>query len=100
MQRCSPARARSGAPPTCRRRRPRCSWGRLPCATDAPVLRIAPGTEVTIDTVSHEGLLDDQGSDPLAFFTSHGVAPATCSTDAIEIVGTLTRDRSTTGRTW
>ena len=67
-------------------------WGRLPCATDAPVLRIEPGTEVTIDTVSHEGLLDDQGSDPLAFFTGHGVAPDDVLTDAIEIVGTLTRD--------
>ena len=28
-------------------------WGRLPCATDAPVLRIEAGTEVTVDTVSH-----------------------------------------------
>ena len=52
-------------------------WGRLPCETDAPVLRIEPGTEVTIDTVSHEGLLDDQGSDPLAYFTGHGVSPRT-----------------------
>src|SRR5688572_25233698 len=66
-------------------------WGRLPCATDAPVLSIEPGTEVTIDTVSHEGLLDDQGSDPLAFFTGHGVAPDDVLTDAVEIVGTLTR---------
>ncbi|MEZ0447039.1 acetamidase/formamidase family protein [Cellulomonas sp. ICMP 17802] len=66
-------------------------WGRLPCATDEPVLRIASGTEVTIDTVSHEGLLDDQGSDPLAWFTGHGVAPGDVLTDAIEIVGTLTR---------
>jgi len=67
-------------------------WGRLPCETDPPVLRIEPGTEVTIDTVSHEGLLDDQGSDPLAFFTGHGVAPDDVLTDAVEIVGTLTRD--------
>ena len=56
------------------------------------MLRIEPGTEVTIDTVSHEGLLDDQGSDPLAYFTGHGVAPEDVLTDAIEIVGTLTRD--------
>ncbi|KRD44006.1 acetamidase [Cellulomonas sp. Root930] len=66
-------------------------WGRLPCGADEPVLRIEPGTEVTIDTVSHEGLLDDQGSDPLAFFTGHGVAAGDVLTDAIEIVGTLTR---------
>ncbi|MBO3083170.1 acetamidase/formamidase family protein [Cellulomonas fengjieae] len=67
-------------------------WGRLPCEADAPVLRIEPGTEVTIDTVSHEGLLDDQGSDPLAYFGGHGVAPHDVLTDAVEIVRTLTRD--------
>ena len=60
-------------------------WGRLPCATDAPVLHIDPGTEVTIDTVSHEGMLDDQGSDPLAFFAGHGVAPDDVLADAVAI---------------
>ncbi len=53
-------------------------WGRLPCATDAPVLKVEPGTEVTFDTVSHEGILEDQGRDPTAFFERYGVA--TCST--------------------
>lgn len=66
-------------------------WGRLPCEADEPVLRIEPGTEVTVDTVSHEGLLDDQGSDPLAYFAGHGVAPDDVLTDAIEIVAALTR---------
>ena len=47
-------------------------WGRLPCAADAPVLRVDPGTEVTVDTVSHEGILEDQGRDPRAFFGRHG----------------------------
>ncbi len=47
-------------------------WGRLPCETDAPVLTIDAGTEVTIDTISHEGILEDQGRDPLAFFTGFG----------------------------
>src|SRR3954451_22357750 len=67
-------------------------WGRLPCAADEPVLRVADGAEVTIDTISHEGLLDDQGSDPLAYFTGHGVAAGDVLTDAVEVVGTLTRD--------
>lgn len=49
-------------------------WGRLPCAADAAVLTVAPGTEVTFDTVSHEGILEDQGRDPKAFFAGHGVA--------------------------
>src|SRR6478735_9212528 len=48
-------------------------WGRLPCATDRPVLTVSSGTEVTFDTVSHEGILEDQGRDPKAFFADHDV---------------------------
>lgn len=47
-------------------------WGRLPCAADGPVLTVDPGTEVTIDTISHEGILEDQGRDPRAFFGGFG----------------------------
>ncbi len=47
-------------------------WGRLPCATDSPVLTIGSGTEVTVDTISHEGILEDQGRDPVAFFGQYG----------------------------
>ncbi|CAN5247389.1 acetamidase/formamidase family protein [soil metagenome] len=47
-------------------------WGRLPCAADSPVLTIDPGAEVTIDTISHEGVLEDQGRDPRAFFGGFG----------------------------
>lgn len=47
-------------------------WGRLPCAADRPVLSIDPGTDVTIDTISHEGILEDQGRDPRAFFGAYG----------------------------
>ncbi|MBD8704596.1 acetamidase/formamidase family protein [Frigoribacterium sp. CFBP 13712] len=60
-------------------------WGRLPCASDAPVLSIESGSTVTIDTVSHEGVLDDQGRDPLAFFASHGVPADAVLRDAVEI---------------
>ena len=48
-------------------------WGRLPCATDDPVLTVDPGTAVTFDTISHEGILEDQGRDPRAFFGQYGV---------------------------
>lgn len=48
-------------------------WGRLPCAADAPVLRVESGSEVTIDTISHEGILEDQGRDPDRFFAPHEV---------------------------
>jgi len=47
-------------------------WGRLPCATDAPVLAIDPGTSCVIDTISHEGILEDQGRDPRAYFAAAG----------------------------
>lgn len=48
-------------------------WGRLPCATDAAVFTIDSGTDVTIDTISHEGIHEDQGRDPAAFFAAFGV---------------------------
>ncbi|MET0811940.1 MAG: acetamidase/formamidase family protein [Microbacterium sp.] len=72
-------------------------WGRLPCRADAPVLRIAAGASVTIDTVSHEGVLEDQGKDPVAFFTAHGVDAASVLDDAIEIAATLSRDPAVDG---
>ena len=67
-------------------------WGRLPCAADGPVLTIAAGETVTIDTVSHEGILPDQGQDPLGYFTGHGVPAAHVLTDAMEIAATVPRD--------
>ncbi len=60
-------------------------WGRLPCATDSPVLTIDSGTEVTIDTLSHEGILEDQGRDPAAFFAGHGVDRDRVLDDAVEV---------------
>ena len=72
-------------------------WGRLPCATDAAVLTIGQGDTVTFDTVSHEGILEEQGKDPLAFFAGHGVAAASVLDDAIEIAATLSRDPAADG---
>jgi acetamidase/formamidase len=51
---------------------PHLFWGRLPCAADSPVLSVDTGTEVTIDTISHEGIMEDQGRDPRAFFERYG----------------------------
>ncbi|MBC9225694.1 acetamidase [Aeromicrobium sp. 636] len=48
-------------------------WGRLPCAADRPVLTVDPGDTVVFDTISHEGILEDQGRDPRAFFERYGV---------------------------
>ncbi|VXB86563.1 acetamidase/formamidase family protein [Citricoccus sp. K5] len=66
-------------------------WGRLPCEFDKPVLTVDPGTEVTVDTISHEGVLEDQGRDPVRFFAGHGVDPDLVLTDGIALAGT---DRS------
>ncbi|AZZ55387.1 acetamidase/formamidase family protein [Rathayibacter iranicus] len=60
-------------------------WGRLPCAADAPVLTVDSGAEVVIDTLSHEGVLEDQGRDPLAFFGRHGVTPEGVLRDAVAL---------------
>jgi acetamidase/formamidase len=72
-------------------------WGRLPCETDAAVLRVAPGETVTIDTVSHEGILDDQGKDPRTFFAGHGIAASEVLDDAIEIAASVRRDPAADG---
>jgi acetamidase/formamidase len=72
-------------------------WGRLPCAADVPVLTIPPGTTVTIDTISHEGILEDQGKDPLAFFGGHGVAAEAVLADAVAIAAELSRDPALDG---
>jgi acetamidase/formamidase len=70
-------------------------WGRLPCATDDVVEKVEPGTEVTFDTVSHEGILEDQGRDPRAFFAEHGVQHVLA--EAVAIAAT---DESTHPRTF
>lgn len=72
-------------------------WGRLPCATDAPVLTIRSGDAVVIDTVSHEGLLPDQGQDPAAFFARHGVPEGAVLRDAIAIAAESPRDPAADG---
>lgn len=49
------------------------TWGYLPNRAAKPVLTVPSGATVTFDTVSHEGLLEDQGRDPIAYFGSKGV---------------------------
>lgn len=49
------------------------TWGYLPNKDAKPVISVPSGSIVTFDTVSHEGLLEDQGRDAESFFTSKGV---------------------------
>ena len=40
-------------------------WGYLSNASDQPVLTVPSGATVVFDTLSHEGLLEDQGLEPV-----------------------------------
>ncbi|SNQ49819.1 putative acetamidase/formamidase [Frankia canadensis] len=62
------------------------AWGLLPNAASRPVLRVPSGGAVRFDTISHEGLLVDQGSDPRAFFGAVGIAPDQILDDALALV--------------
>jgi acetamidase/formamidase len=57
----------------------------VPSVGSEPVLRMRSGETVTVDAVSHEGILEDQGRDPLSWFGAHGVARREVLTDAIDI---------------
>jgi len=48
-------------------------WGHLPNAASAPLIAVRSGSLATIDTVSHEGLLEDQGRNPVKYFARHGI---------------------------
>lgn len=60
-------------------------WGYLPNANDPALLTVPSGATVVFDTVSHEGILEDQGRDPVKFFGSHGVPARMVLKDAIAI---------------
>jgi acetamidase/formamidase len=47
-------------------------WGELFIADDQPILKIKSGDTVTVETISHEGILADQG-DTVEFFTQAGI---------------------------
>jgi acetamidase/formamidase len=48
-------------------------------------LQIGSGETVTVDTVSHEGILEDQGRDPAKYFAGHGVSRSQVLDDAVAI---------------
>ena len=62
-------------------------WGYLPNASTTPVLTVPSGATVVFDTVSHEGILEDQGRDPVRYFGKHGVPSRMVLKDAIAITG-------------
>lgn len=60
-------------------------WGRLPCGLDEPILTVDAGEQLSVDTISHEGILEDQGRDPIAFFGGFGVAPNNVLIDTVAL---------------
>ncbi|MFJ4655223.1 acetamidase/formamidase family protein [Nocardia sp. NPDC088792] len=61
----------------------RVSWGLLPNALAKPVLTVISGTVVCVDTISHEGILEDQGRDPANFFAAAGISEILSDTAAV-----------------
>jgi acetamidase/formamidase len=57
-------------------------WGFLPNRDARPILTVPSGSLVTFDTVSHEGILEDQGRDPVAYFRGKGVRESQVMRDA------------------
>ncbi|HEV2953857.1 MAG TPA: acetamidase/formamidase family protein [Candidatus Dormibacteraeota bacterium] len=58
------------------------SWGWLPTTDSRPVLTVQPGSIVTFDCVSQEGIMEDQGRSPEAFFAEYGVPAGAVMKDA------------------
>ncbi len=57
-------------------------WGSLPNVDTKPVLSVPSGSVVIFDTVSHEGILEDQGKNPTKYFSKFGIKPNQVLKDA------------------
>jgi acetamidase/formamidase len=66
-------------------------WGYVPNVHATPVLRMKSGETITVDAVSHEGILEDQGRNPVSYFGSKGVAPSDVLEDAAAIASEYRR---------
>lgn len=60
-------------------------WGLLPNKDSRPILTVPSGSLITFDTLSSEGMVEDQGRDPVKFFGKFGVTPDEVLNDAKEI---------------
>jgi acetamidase/formamidase len=66
-------------------------WGYVPAIGATPVLEMGSGQTVTIDTLSHEGILEDQGRDPVEWFGDQGVRRSEVLEDAVEVAAEYDR---------
>ncbi len=60
-------------------------WGYVPTVHAEPTLSMRSGRTVTIDSVSHESILEDQGRDPVSWLGERGVRKREILSDAIDI---------------
>ena len=61
------------------------TWGELPNRDKEPAVVIRSGSILTLDGVSHEGVLEDQGKDPREYFSGFGVPQRQILRDAAHI---------------
>ena len=59
-------------------------WGELFTSENQPILQVQSGELITIETVSHEGILPDQG-DTVEFFTNAGIDEADILSDQLAV---------------
>jgi acetamidase/formamidase len=59
-------------------------WGELYTSDSEPILQVQSGDVVTIETVSHEGILPDQG-DTVEFFTKAGIDKSNILPDQLAV---------------
>jgi len=68
-------------------------WGYVPAIGAKPVMEMRSGETVTIDALSHEGILEDQGRDPVAYFGSKGVPRSEVLRDGVAVAKDYHRTR-------
>ncbi|TKA06300.1 acetamidase [Actinacidiphila oryziradicis] len=74
------------------------TWGWLPTEGATQIAEMGSGETITVDTVSHEGIVEDHGRDPRTFFGQFGVGPDDVLRDAVDIAaGFPVRDASADG---
>jgi acetamidase/formamidase len=66
-------------------------WGYVPNVHATPVLRMRSAETITVDAVSHEGILEDQGRNPVAYFGSKGVSRSDVLEDAVAVATEYSR---------
>lgn len=66
-------------------------WGYVPTVHAAPAATMKSGQTITIDAVSHEGILEDQGRNPTEYFAQHDVAESAVLEDAALIAAEYSR---------